>query len=136
MIRQSKQFTAIYCRIDNGGNADMMAETMRHQELQATEYARQNNLMPVQVFSDIGFSGNVMERPAFQEMLRQIKAGNVSAVIVYNFSRFSRNTKDVCYLFETLFAPQSVSLYSVQEGNITMRMLAPFSSFLWKGGKR
>ena len=36
MIRQSKQFTAIYCRIDNGGNADMMAETMRHQELQAT----------------------------------------------------------------------------------------------------
>lgn len=82
MIRQSKQFTAIYCRIDNGGNADMMAETMRHQELQATEYARQNNLMPVQVFSDAGFSGNVMERPAFQEMLQQIEAGNVSAVVV------------------------------------------------------
>ena len=34
MIRQSKQFTAIYCRIDNGGNADMMAETMRHQRSQ------------------------------------------------------------------------------------------------------
>ena len=59
-----------------------------------------------------------------------------NAVVVYNLSRLSRNTKDVCYLFETLFAPQSVSLYSVQEGNITMRMLAPFSSFLWKGGKR
>ncbi|MEI3330380.1 MAG: recombinase family protein [Oscillospiraceae bacterium] len=81
-----------------------------------------NNLMPVQVFSDAGFSGNVMERPAFQEMLQQIEAGNVSAVVVCNLSRLSRNTKDVCYLFETLFAPQSVSLYSVQEGNITMRM--------------
>ena len=136
MIRQSKQFTAIYCRIDNGGNADMMAETVRHQELQATEYARQNNLMPAHVFSDIGFSGNTMKRPAFQEMLRQIKAGNVSAVIVYNFSRFSRNTEDTCYLLETLFSPHCISLYSVYEGHDTLRMLDQFSSFLWKGGKR
>ncbi len=83
MIRQSKQFTAIYCRIDNGGNADVMAETMPHQELQATEYVRQNNLMPTQVFSDIGFSGITMKRPAFQEMLLSLRKGvdgNASSV--------------------------------------------------------
>lgn len=74
-----------------------------------------------------------MERPAFQEMLQQIEAGNVSAVVVYNLSRLSRNTKDVCYLFETLFAPQSVSLYSVQEGNITMRSLPRFPLSFGKG---
>ena len=136
MIRQSKQFTAIYCRIDNGGNTDMMVEAIRNQELQAAEYAHQNNLMPAQVFSDIGFSGNTMKRPAFQEMLRQIKAGNVSAVIVYNFSRFSRNTEDTCYLLETPFSPHGISLYSVQEGHDILRMLDQFSSFLEKGGKR
>lgn len=30
MIRPSKQFTAIYCRVGNGWNADMMAKTIRH----------------------------------------------------------------------------------------------------------
>ena len=83
MIRQSKQFTAIYCRVDNGGNADVMAETMRHQELQAMEYVRQNNLMSVQIFSDADFSGNTMKRPAFQEMLLSLRKGvddNASSV--------------------------------------------------------
>ena len=84
MIRQSKQFAAIYCRIDNGGNADMlMAEAIHNQDLQATEYAHQNNLMPAQVFSDIGFSGNTMKRPAFQEMLLSLRKGvddNASSV--------------------------------------------------------
>lgn len=135
MIRQSKQFTAIYCRVGNGWNADMMAKTIRHQELQAGEYAHQNSLMPTQAFSDLGFSGNTMKHPAFQEMLRQIKAGNVSAVVVYNLFRFSRNTEDTCHLLETLFSPHGISLYSVQEGHDTLRMLDQFSSFLEKGGR-
>ena len=83
MIRQSKQFTAIYCRIDNSGNADMMAEAMPHQELQATEYVRQNNLMSVQIFFDVCFSGITMKRPAFQEMLLSLRKGvdgNASSV--------------------------------------------------------
>lgn len=83
MIRQSKQFTAIYCRIDNSGNADMMAEAMPHQELQATEYVRQNNLMSVQIFFDVCFSGITMKHPAFQEMLLSLRKGvdgNASSV--------------------------------------------------------
>ena len=135
MIRQSKQFTAIYCRVGNGWNADMMAKTIRHQELQAGEYAHQNSLMPTQAFSDLGISGNTMKHTAFQEMLRQIKAGNVSAVVVYNLFRFSRNTEDTCHLLETLFSPHGISLYSVQEGHDTLRMLDQFSSFLEKGGR-
>ena len=84
MIRQSKQFAAIYCRIDNGGNADMlMAEAIRHQELQATEYAHQNNLMLMQIFFDTCFSGNTIKRPVFQEMLLSLRKGvdgNASSV--------------------------------------------------------
>lgn len=81
MIRQSKQFTAIYCRVDNGGNADMMAEAIHNQELQATEYAHQNSLIPI--FFDTCFSGNTIKRPAFQEMLLSLRKGvdgNASSV--------------------------------------------------------
>lgn len=116
MIRQSKQFTAIYCRIDNGGNADMMAEAIRNQEIQATEYAHQNNLMPAQVFLDIGFNGNTMKRPAFQEMLADIEAGYVDCVIVKDMSRFGRNYLEVGMYTEIMFPDKDVRFIAINDG--------------------
>ena len=136
MIRQSKQFTAIYCRVDSGGNTAMMADAIRLQELQAVEYAHQNGLMPVQVFSDAGFSGDTTERPAFQKMLQQIETGHVSDVVVCSLSRLSRNMLCANRLFENALVRHGVFLHSVKEGCNIQRMLAPFSSLIEKGGWR
>ncbi|MBU5456399.1 recombinase family protein [Oscillibacter sp. MSJ-31] len=114
----------------------MMADAIRLQELQAVEYAHQNGLMPVQVFSDAGFSGNTMKRPAFQKMLQQIETGNVSDVVVCSLSRLSRNMLCANRLFENALVRHGVSLHSVKEGCNIQRMLAPFSSLIEKGGWR
>lgn len=46
------------------------------------------------VFTDKGFSGKNTDRPAFQEMMAEIKAGRVSVVIVYKLDRISRSIVD------------------------------------------
>ena len=60
-----------------------------------TEYAKAQGFDVLQVFEERGVSGRTAVRPALQEMLRfcgQHK-GEVHSVLVYDYSRFARNTE-------------------------------------------
>ena len=66
------------------GQRDLIRDYMaKHPELR--EYA---------VRIDDGFSGSTFERPAFKEMLNDIREGRTDCVIVKDLSRFGRNYLD------------------------------------------
>ena len=46
------------------------------------------------VYEDKGFSGKNIERPAFQELLKDVKAGKVNRIIVYRLDRMTRSVLD------------------------------------------
>ena len=52
------------------------------------------------VYTDKGYSGKNIDRPAFQELLRDIEAGKVNRVIVYRLDRISRSVLDFANLIE------------------------------------
>jgi len=52
------------------------------------------------VYSDKGYSGKNTERPAFAEMISDIKNGNISKVIVYKLDRISRSILDFSNIME------------------------------------
>lgn len=54
------------------------------------------------VYEDEGFSGGNLNRPAFKEMMKAVKAKRHSAVIVYRLDRISRNISDFAGLIEEL----------------------------------
>ena len=54
------------------------------------------------VYEDEGFSGGNLNRPAFKEMMKAVKAKKHSAVIVYRLDRISRNISDFAGLIEEL----------------------------------
>ena len=54
------------------------------------------------VYEDEGFSGGTLNRPAFKEMMKAVKAKQHSAVIVYRLDRISRNIGDFSNLIEQL----------------------------------
>lgn len=52
---------------------------------------------------DDGVSGIIFDRPAFAEMMADIKGGKINCVIVKDFSRFGRNAMETGYFLERIF---------------------------------
>lgn len=87
------------------------------------------------VYTDGGFSGANMERPALQKMIQDIKAGVINRVLVYKLDRLSRSQKDTLYLIEDVFLANGCDFVSMNEnfdtstpfGRAMIGILAVFS---------
>lgn len=67
------------------------------------------------LFTDGGYSGGNMNRPALQSMVKAIEDGKVKKVIVYKLDRLSRSQKDTLFLLENVFLPHGVDFISMSE---------------------
>ncbi len=83
---------------------------------------------------DEGFSGKNMNRPSFRELMADVKAGELDAVVVYKLDRISRNVREFSSMYE-IFQQHNVSFVSVKEsfdtstpmGRTVMYILAAFA---------
>ena len=61
------------------------------------KYCRDHGYTAIRHYDeDDGYSGTNFNRPGFQRMLADIKAGKIKRVVVKNMSRFGRNNFQVC----------------------------------------
>ena len=87
------------------GQRDLIRDYMRkHPELK--EYA---------VRVDDGFSGSSFDRPAFKEMMDDIKSGKTNCVIVKDLSRFGRNYLDAGEYIEKIFPFLGVRFIAIND---------------------
>ncbi|MGN1004819.1 MAG: recombinase family protein [Oscillospiraceae bacterium] len=68
----------------------------------------------ISVYEDEGFSAKNMERPQFQQMLRDMKQKKPDFIICYRLDRISRNVSDFSSLVEDL-NDRSISLVCIKE---------------------
>lgn len=66
------------------------------------------------VYQDRGYSGKNTDRPDFQKLLRDVRAGKISKLYVYRLDRFSRSIADFGQLWNILTA-HDVEFVSVTE---------------------
>ncbi|AEY65058.1 recombinase family protein [Clostridium sp. BNL1100] len=52
------------------------------------------------IYTDKGYSGSNINRPAFEEMIRDIKIGIIEKVVVYKLDRISRSLLDFAHIIE------------------------------------
>lgn len=67
-----------------------------------------------EVYSDKGYSGSSLNRPEFQHLLADVKAGKIDRIITYRLDRISRSVLDFSNLVD-LFGKHGVSFNSTQE---------------------
>ena len=66
------------------------------------------------VFQDKGFSGKNTKRPAFQELMDQVRVGSIQKILVYRLDRFSRSIADFSLIWREL-EEHGVEFQSVTE---------------------
>ena len=61
------------------------------------------------------FTGKTMDRPGFQKLMKAVREGKVSTVVVWRLDRLGRTAKGLTELFEDL-AGRKVNLVSLKDG--------------------
>lgn len=67
------------------------------------------------IYTDAGFSGASLDRPALQEMIQDIRDKKADIVLVYKLDRLSRSQKDALYLIEDAFLGHGIDFVSMSE---------------------
>jgi len=66
------------------------------------------------VYKDKGFSGKNINRPAFTELIKDVKCGNINKIVVYRLDRFSRSIADFGAVWQIL-SKFNVKFVSINE---------------------
>ena len=66
-------------------------------------------------YTDAGFSGSNMQRPALSQLLEDVEAGRVDCVLVYKLDRLSRSQKDTLHMIEDIFLANGCDFVSMSE---------------------
>jgi len=92
---------ALYTRVSTTYQVDK--ESLPHQRNELINYAHYVlHIDSYEVFEDAGFSGKNTDRPAFQDMMRRIRLGEFSHLVVDKIDRISRNLLDFAAMYEEL----------------------------------
>lgn len=78
-------------------------------------YCKAKDWTVYKVYTDGGFSGGNIDRPALNQMLLDIKRSKIDLVIVYKLDRLSRSQKDTLTLIEDEFLANNVDFVSMSE---------------------
>jgi DNA invertase Pin-like site-specific DNA recombinase len=108
---------AVYARLSVEDSGRKGADTIETQiELVASYVNQRSDLSPTGTYIDNGVSGKDFDRPAWLELMEDIRAGRIDCIAVKDLSRFSRNYIETCEFLEKIFPFMGVRFLSVNDG--------------------
>jgi len=104
---------ACYVRVSTDNQLENYSIEEQTDRLQA--YCRARDIIITEFYTDGGYSGGSTNRPALQQLLNDIRSGEINLVIVYKLDRLSRSQKDTLTLIEDHFLANHVDFISISE---------------------
>ena len=83
-----------YLRLSNEEAQGGESSSITNQRMLVQHYCRKNGITLVREFVADGYSGANFDRPAFQEMMRQLSQGKANTVITKDLSRLGRDMRE------------------------------------------
>lgn len=104
------------------------SSSISNQRMIVQNYCRQHGITIVREFVDDGFSGGNFDRPAFQDMMRQLQQGKANIVITKDLSRLGRDMRESSYYAEQFFPENGIHYIAIADNFDTERenVMAPF----------
>lgn len=106
---------ALYTRVSTGYQVEK--DSLPHQRKELLAYCEHVLHLPmdkIEVFEDAGKSGKNTDRPAYKRLMKQVRSGEISHVVVYKIDRISRNLVDFSLMYDD-FKYNRVTFISLNE---------------------
>ena len=101
---QDEGITALYERLSQEDKLEGESNSIANQKKILERYCREHGITAYRHYDeDDGYSGTNFNRPGFQRMLADIKAGKIKRVIVKDMSRFGRDYLQVGFYTDMPF---------------------------------
>ena len=114
---QDEGITALYERLSQEDKLEGESNSIANQKKILERYCREHGITAYRHYDeDDGYSGTNFNRPGFQHMLADIKAGKIKRVIVKDMSRFGRDYLQVGFYTDMLFPDFGVHFIAVNDG--------------------
>ena len=111
-------------------------QNLQTQLVALKDYCQRNNYEIVEQYLDNGISGATDNRPAFNQMLENIRTGKINCVLVYKLDRIGRSLQHLLNLFEEFknLGIEFISLTqnintNTPEGKMFLRMLMVLAEY-------
>lgn len=131
---------AIYTRKSNEAGLEQEFNSLHAQreacEAYITSQRSEGWVLLRDPYDDGGISGGTLDRPALQQLMRDVEDGLVDVIVVYKIDRLSRSLADFAKLVE-VFDQHGVTFVSVTQqfntttsmGRLTLNILLSFAQF-------
>lgn len=106
----------MYCRLSKDDKNSSESMSIQSKKGMLKRYAEENGLLNTKFYIDDGYSGANFNRPAFQQMLNDIKEWKVSCVITKDLSRLGRNYLESGTYIEMVFPKYKVRYIAINDG--------------------
>ena len=132
-----KYKVSMYLRISCEDSNKKESESITNQKSMIQTFIdEREDLELVSIKIDDGYSGGNFERPAFKELMEEVKSKKVDCIIVKDFSRFGRNFIEVGKYIEEIFPFLEVRFISINDGydsinnNSEQSLIVPFKNLI------
>ena len=126
--------TALYCRLSIEDGADNESMSISNQKILLKDYAESHGMPDYEFYIDDGYTGRNFNRPAFQQMIRDIEANKINCVITKDLSRLGRNYIEAGSYIEVFFPQHKVRYIAVTDGVDSLNQseldITPFKNIL------
>lgn len=112
-MSKDKVMVAGYARVSTDNQLENYSIQEQIERLQA--FCAAKGWVLVKTYTDGGYSGGNINRPALQQMLESVRAGHIDIVLVYKLDRLSRSQKDTLTLIEDEILSHGADFVSICE---------------------
>ena len=109
--------TAAYIRLSAEDSGKKDGYSLQNQEMLVLDYIGSHpELNLYREYVDNGFSGTCFDRPAFDEMMQDMRDGRINCIVVKDLSRLGRNYLEAGNYLEQIFPFFKVRFISINDG--------------------
>ena len=137
-VRSNKIYNScIYARLSRDDGDKLESDSITNQKALIRDFlSKHPEIHVVSEKTDDGYSGVNFDRPAFQEMMDEIRSGKVNCVVVKDLSRFGRNYIEAGNYIERVFPFMGVRFIAINDSydsldkNQSDSLIIPFKNLI------